>query len=160
MNRIITDREILKATRKKFKDNNQTVVFTNGCFDILHAGHVDYLCKAKELGDILIVALNSDESVKRIKGNSRPITNLNERLFVISNLRAVDVVTVFDEDTPYEIIKKIVPDILVKGADWQIDDIVGKDIVESNGGKVLNIKFEVQQSTSNLIDKIIKNYKK
>lgn len=145
----------LKQIRAKLKDENKIVVFTNGCFDILHAGHVDYLTKAKELGDILIVGLNSDSSVKRLKGSSRPITNENERAFVISQLKAVDYVVLFDEDTPLNLISELIPDVLVKGADWEIENIVGRDVVERNGGKVLNIKFDIDQSTSKIINKIL-----
>lgn len=156
---IINDWNELVEIRKKLKLENKKVVFTNGCFDILHAGHVDYLRKAKEKGDILIVGLNSDASIKRIKGNNRPIVPQDQRAFVIDNLKAVDYVAFFDEDTPYEIIKTIVPDVLVKGADWSIENIVGRDIVEANGGKVLNIEFVVQQSTTNIIKKILDTYK-
>ncbi|NMB83161.1 MAG: D-glycero-beta-D-manno-heptose 1-phosphate adenylyltransferase [Ignavibacteria bacterium] len=148
----------LIAIRNELKKGNKKVVFTNGCFDILHAGHVDYLTKAKSFGDVLIVALNSDSSVTRIKGHKRPIVPLNERAFIISNLKAVDFVTSFEEDTPYETIKKLVPDILVKGADWKIDDIVGKDIVESAGGKVETIEFVNYQSTTNIIKTILERF--
>lgn len=149
----------LCVIRKELKKENKKVVFTNGCFDILHAGHVDYLSKAKSFGDILIVALNSDSSVSRIKGDKRPIVPLIERAFIISNLKAVDFVTFFEEDTPYETIKILVPDILVKGADWKIDDIVGKDIVESAGGKVETIEFVNFQSTTNIIKTILERIK-
>ena len=121
----IISREALKKIRKDLKEKGKKVVFTNGCFDLIHAGHVDYLTKAKEFGDVLIVAVNSDESIRRIKGKTRPITPLSERGFVLSNLKAVDYVTPFEEDTPFEIIKDLVPDILVKGADWSIENIVG-----------------------------------
>ncbi|MBN1300886.1 MAG: D-glycero-beta-D-manno-heptose 1-phosphate adenylyltransferase [Melioribacteraceae bacterium] len=155
MNNIITDRNKLIELRKKLKSDGKKIVFTNGCFDIIHAGHIDYLTKAKALGDVLIVALNSDESVKRIKGKNRPIAELSERLFVVSQIKAVDYVTVFEEDTPGEIIAQLVPDILVKGADWDIDKIVGRDIVEKHGGIVKNIEFKYNQSTSTIISKII-----
>ena len=145
----------LKKIRANFKKQNKLVVFTNGCFDILHAGHVDYLSKAKALGDILIVGLNTDNSVKRLKGINRPITSELERAFVILQLKAVDYVVFFDEDTPYNLISELIPDVLVKGADWNIDEIVGKDIVESNGGKVLSIKFDVDQSTTKIIKRIL-----
>ncbi len=151
---IIANREKLISKRKQYKNENKRVVFTNGCFDILHAGHVDYLLKAKEMGDVLIVALNSDESVTRIKGSKRPVTNEKERLFVLNNLRPVDVVTVFKEDTPLEIITDLIPDVLVKGADWELDKIVGSNVVVSNGGVVKNIEFTVDQSTSKIINKI------
>ncbi len=156
---IIANWNELVEIRNKLKAEGKKVVFTNGCFDILHAGHIDYLNKAKEKGDILIVGLNSDASIKRIKGENRPVIPQDQRAFVVDNLKAVDYVSFFDEDTPYEIIKTIVPDVLVKGADWSIENIVGRDIVEANGGKVLNIEFVVQQSTSNIIKKILETYK-
>lgn len=149
----------MKSIRNELKMRNKKVVFTNGCFDLIHAGHVDYLSKAKEFGDVLIVALNTDESIQRIKGNTRPITPLVERGFVIANLKAVDYVTAFDEDTPFEIISALIPDILVKGADWSIDNIVGRDIVENNGGEVKTIEFVNNQSTSNIIKIILERYK-
>lgn len=152
----IKSREEIKKIRKQLKDLNKKVVFTNGCFDLIHSGHVDYLVKAKEMGDVLILALNTDESIRRIKGEKRPILEQDERAFIVSNLKPVDYVTFFDEDTPAEIINDLVPDILVKGADWAIDKIVGRDVVESNGGEVKTIKFVNDQSTSNII-KIIKD---
>ncbi|OGU67780.1 MAG: glycerol-3-phosphate cytidylyltransferase [Ignavibacteria bacterium RBG_16_36_9] len=150
----------LKAIRSKLKASNKKVVFTNGVFDLIHSGHVDYLSKAKKLGDVLIVGLNSDESVKRIKGNKRPILNQEERAFILSNLKPVDYVVFFDEDTPEKLISEIIPDILVKGADWAVEKIVGKEIVEKNGGEVKNIKFVNDQSTSKIIDLIVKRYSK
>ncbi len=152
---IITDWEKLKNKIEKAKEVGLKVVFTNGCFDLLHAGHVDYLRKAKDLGNILVVALNSDESIGRIKGSSRPIVTFEERAFVMANLKPVDYVTIFDEDTPYELIKTIVPDYLVKGADWSDEDIVGRDVVLSNGGEIKRIEFVVNQSTSNIIKTIL-----
>jgi rfaE bifunctional protein nucleotidyltransferase chain/domain len=159
MGTIVTNKSELLKIRLSFRNQKKKVVFTNGCFDILHAGHVDYLQQAKELGDILIVAVNSDSSVRRIKGASRPVTTEQERMLVLSSLSAVDYVTIFDEDTPFEIISYLIPDILVKGADWPIDNIVGRDIVEKNGGQVKNIKFEIEQSTSQIINKILENNK-
>ncbi|MHC1738346.1 MAG: D-glycero-beta-D-manno-heptose 1-phosphate adenylyltransferase [Ignavibacteriaceae bacterium] len=156
----IISREELKKIRKALKESGKKVVFTNGCFDLIHAGHVDYLSKAKEFGDILIVAVNSDESIRRIKGNTRPITPLVERGFVLSNLKAVDYVTPFEEDTPFEIINDLVPDILVKGADWSIENIVGRDTVERNGGEVKTIEFVNNQSTSNIIKIILERFSK
>jgi rfaE bifunctional protein nucleotidyltransferase chain/domain len=150
--------EEIVVIRKALKAENKKVVFTNGCFDLIHAGHVDYLVKAKAFGDILVVAVNSDDSIRRIKGNKRPITPLDERAFVLANLKAVDFVTVFEEDTPKEIISAIVPDVLVKGADWTIDNIVGRDTVEKNGGEVKTIEFVNQQSTSNIIKIITERY--
>ena len=150
----------LKAIRAKLKTSNKKVVFTNGVFDLIHSGHVDYLSKAKKLGDVLIVGLNSDDSVKRIKGNKRPILKQEERAFILFNLKPVDYVVFFDEDTPEKLISEIIPDILVKGADWAVEKIVGKDIVEKNGGRVMNIEFVNEQSTSKIIDLIVKRYSK
>lgn len=144
--------------RKKLKEENKKVVFTNGVFDLIHSGHVDYLIKAKALGDVLIVGMNSDASVKRIKGNSRPILSENERAFIISNLKPVDFVTIFEEDTPANLIQNIIPDVLVKGADWSLDKIVGRDVVEANGGEVKAIEFVNDQSTSKIIKSILEKY--
>lgn len=149
----------LKEIRARLRGENKKVVFTNGCFDILHPGHVDYLNKSKETGDILIVALNSDESVKRIKGNKRPILTLHERAFIIGNLKAVDFVTSFKEDTPEQIIKELIPDILIKGEDWDLDKIVGRETVEANGGEVKRIKFVSGRSTTDIINTILERYK-
>jgi len=159
MKPIYTRAEIL-AIRKTLKEEKKKVVFTNGCFDVLHAGHVDYLNKAKAAGDVLILGLNSDASVKRIKGEKRPIVSEEERAFILSNLKAVDYVTLFEEDTPHEIISELIPDILIKGADWAIDKIVGRDIVEANGGEVKTISFVTDQSTTNIIQTIIERYGK
>lgn len=155
---IIKSRKEIIEIRKQLKQQLKKVVFTNGVFDLIHAGHVDYLVKAKEMGDVLILALNTDESVRRIKGDKRPILLQNERAFVVSNLKPVDYVTFFDEDTPAEIINDLIPDVLVKGADWSIDKIVGRDVVEANGGEVKTIDFVNDQSTSKIIQKIINNY--
>lgn len=157
MNNILTRSEI-KELRDKLRSQGKKIVFTNGVFDLIHPGHVDYLIKSKSLGDVLIVGLNTDSSVKRIKGEKRPILLQEERAFVISNLKPVDYVTFFDEDTPAEIINDLIPDILVKGADWSLDKIVGREVVESNGGEVKTIEFVNDQSTSKIINKIIKNY--
>ncbi|MCU7492838.1 MAG: D-glycero-beta-D-manno-heptose 1-phosphate adenylyltransferase [Bacteroidota bacterium] len=148
------------SVRRKLKDEGKKVVFTNGCFDILHAGHVDYLSKAKALGDILIVGMNSDSSIRNIKGELRPIISEAERAFLVANLKAVDYVTLFDENTPGELIHELIPDILVKGADWSVENIVGRDTVEENGGEVRTIKFVSQQSTSKIINTILERYSK
>ena len=150
----------IKSIRSKLKAEGKKVVFTNGVFDLIHAGHVDYLSKAKKLGDVLIVGLNSDESVRRIKGEKRPILKQEERAFILSNLKPVDFVVYFDDDTPAKLISEIIPDILVKGADWSVEKIVGKEVVEKNGGKVMNIEFVNDQSTSKIIDLIVKRYSK
>ncbi len=159
MNNIKNINELAEI-RKELKLQNKKVVFTNGVFDILHAGHVDYLTKAKAQGDILIVAVNSDSSVKKIKGELRPIVPQNERAFIISSLKPVDYVVIFDEETPYEIIKKIIPDVLVKGADWAVENIVGRDIVEANGGKVETIEFINDRSTTNIIKTVLERFNK
>lgn len=159
MDNIFKNRTDFKETRDLLRSEGKKLVFSNGCFDILHAGHVDYLSKARETGDALIVALNSDISVRSIKGEKRPIVPQEERAFIIANLKCVDFVTFFDEDTPHEIISEIVPDILVKGEDWAIDKIVGRDIVEANGGEVKRIKFVNPQSTTNIIETVLERYK-
>ncbi len=155
----ILNHEDLKKIRLQLKDQNKKVVFTNGCYDILHAGHVDYLIKAKALGDVLIVGINSDKSVKMIKGKNRPIIPEEERAFLISNLKPVDYVTFFDEPTPKELIELLIPDILVKGADWSVDKIVGRDVVEANGGSVKTISFVSNQSTTKIIKTIAERFK-
>jgi D-glycero-beta-D-manno-heptose 1-phosphate adenylyltransferase len=159
MSRILMRNE-LSEIRKKLREENKKVVFTNGCFDLIHAGHVDYLLKAKALGDILIVALNTDKSVVRIKGDKRPILKQDERAFIISNLKPVDYVTFFEEDTPKEIIEELIPDFLVKGADWPLEKIIGRDVVEANGGEVKTIEFVNDQSTSMIIKSIVERYDK
>lgn len=156
---IIKSRKEIKEIRTRLKDERKKVVFTNGCFDLIHAGHVDYLIKAKQMGDVLILALNTDSSVKRIKGKERPILKQEERALIVSNLKPVDYVTFFDEDTPAEIISDIIPDILVKGADWSINKIVGREVVEANGGEVRTIKFVNNQSTSKIIQIIKERFK-
>jgi rfaE bifunctional protein nucleotidyltransferase chain/domain len=157
MNGLKTLEEI-KSLRQQFKAQKKKVVFTNGVFDLIHAGHVDYLKKAKALGDILIVGMNTDDSVRRIKGDKRPILKQDERAFIISNLKPVDYVVFFDEDTPQKLIDEIIPDILVKGADWSIDKIVGRETVEENGGEVKTITFVNNQSTSKIIEIIQNKY--
>ena len=134
------------------------IVFTNGCFDILHRGHIEYLSKAKSLGDILIVGLNSDNSVRRIKGSDRPLQDETSRALILASLKFIDYVVLFNEDTPYKLIKKIQPDILVKGSDYKPEDIVGYDIVKSKGGKVKTIEFAEGFSTTSLIDKLKRNH--
>lgn len=139
---------------EKIRKEGKKIVFTNGCFDIIHAGHVDYLEKAKSLGDFLIVGLNSDDSVRRLKGNSRPINPQEQRKRVLEGLKAVDMVIIFDEDTPKRLIKEIKPDILVKGGDWKVENIVGADFVMSYGGKVYSIDFVFDTSTTKIIQKV------
>jgi len=136
------------------KNKGKKIVFTNGCFDILHPGHVSYLNCAKAEGDLLIVGLNSDSSVKRLKGDDRPINDELSRKFMLENLKAVDFVEVFSEDTPYELIKATRPAVLVKGGDWAIEDIVGHDLVTVNGGTVKSLRFIEGHSTTSLIKEI------
>lgn len=157
MNRIKSLGE-LKIIRQQLKVEGKIVVFTNGVFDLIHAGHIDYLIKAKALGNVLIVGLNSDESVKAIKGDKRPILKEEERAFVVSNLKPVDYVVIFEEDTPADVLEKLIPDVLVKGADWSIDNIVGREVVERHGGVVRSIEFVNDQSTSKIIDSIVSKY--
>lgn len=157
MGKIVTLNE-LKNVRSELRLKGLKVVFTNGVFDIIHRGHVEYLLKAKSLGDVLIVGLNSDASVRRIKGDKRPIVNQDDRAFVLSNLGIVDYVCLFGEDTPLQLISELVPDVLVKGADWKIDDIVGREVVEKNGGKVETIEFVPERSSTNIVDTIINRY--
>ena len=129
-------------------------MFTNGCFDLIHAGDVRYLSEARALGDALVVALNSDRSVRALKGEGRPILNEHERAEVIAALEAVDYVIVFDEETPRELIAALLPDVLVKGGDWPLDEIVGRDEVEAAGGRVLSLPYVEGSSTTDIIERI------
>ncbi len=141
---------------EKFLRENQSkkIVFTNGCFDILHRGHVAYLTEAKKLGDVLIIGLNSDASVKKLKGPERPINNEQDRLYVLSQLKAVDHVEIFTEETPLNLIKQVLPKVLVKGGDWKVDQIVGSKEVLAAGGEVYSLNFIDGYSTTNIIQKI------
>jgi len=132
----------------------KTIVFTNGVFDLVHPGHVRYLTRARALGDVLVVGINSDRSVRIIKGDGRPITPETERAEILAALQPVDTVVIFDEETPHEIIAALQPDVLVKGADWAEDAIVGRDIVEARGGKVIRMPVEQGYSTSAILEKI------
>ncbi len=145
--------EMLSDSTKEFLDKNKgkKIVFTNGCFDILHLGHVEYLNEARAQGDLLLVAINSDESVRKLKGPDRPINNEHDRSSMLLNLKAVDCVQVFTEETPLEIIKLIKPMVLVKGGDWKADQIVGSEFVASIGGEAKSLMFKSGYSTSNLI---------
>jgi rfaE bifunctional protein nucleotidyltransferase chain/domain len=152
-NKLKTWEEITDISRK-LKEQSKTIVFTNGCFDILHAGHAKYLAEAKKLGNILILGLNSDSSVKRLKGNDRPINNEQDRAIVLSALCSVSYIVIFDEDTPYELINNIKPNILVKGGDWKPEDIVGHDIVSSYNGRVKSLSFIEGKSTTAIVNKL------
>jgi rfaE bifunctional protein nucleotidyltransferase chain/domain len=149
----------LKKTISLLKRKGKKIVFTNGCFDLLHYGHIKYLEHAKAKGDILIVAINSDDSVKRIKGDKRPLVSEFDRARVIASLACVDYVVIFVQDTPFEVIAALRPDVLIKGSDWAKQDIVGADIVKSDGGKVLTVKLAKGRSTTNLIRAIVETYK-
>ena len=153
--KIVTNHKELLKKRRAAKKCREIVVFTNGCFDLLHPGHTRYLKDAKALGDHLIVAINSDKSVRTIKGAGRPIQSEQARAEVLAALEAVDWVTLFDEETPYNLIKLLEPDILVKGGDWAIEKIVGADLVEGSGGKVTAIPVTYEGSTSDIIEKIL-----
>ncbi len=146
----------LKQKIAKIKARGKRIVFTNGCFDILHAGHVKLLQDAAELGDILVVAVNSDSSVKSLKGENRPIIAQDQRAGVMAGLESVDFVVVFDEPDPLSIIEQIKPDVLVKGGDWDRKDIVGWDVVEASGGSVFSLPFMDGLSTTGIINKILK----
>lgn len=145
-------KKILKSRRHK------KIVFTNGCFDILHYGHVKYLQEAKSKGDLLIVGLNSDKSVRRLKGKNRPIMPQRERAKILTALEYVDYCIIFNDDTPLRLIKALEPDILVKGGDWKKKEIVGSDFILARGGKVLTIPYVKNLSTTNVINKIIRKY--
>ena len=145
-------KEVLNIIRNK-KNENQKIVFTNGCFDILHRGHVEYLQKARELGDLLILGLNSDLSVKKLKGENRPINNEEDRAIVLSALESVDYITIFNEDTPLELIKIVKPDILVKGGDYKIENVVGREFAK----ETILIDFVDGYSTTKTIKDINKN---
>ena len=155
MNPKIIAYDSIKHICEDLRRTSQRIVFTNGCFDLLHAGHVRYLNKAKSAGDILIVGLNSDESVATIKGALRPIVSQMHRAEVLAGLASVDYVVIFHHADPLELIHLVRPDILVKGADWSEKEIVGADFVKSNGGRVLRVDFETELSTTHIINKIL-----
>jgi len=163
---MILSRDDLKARIAVLKEEGKRIVFTNGCFDILHIGHVKYLEEAKRLGDILVLGLNSDASVQSIKGPLRPVVPEDERAYLLASLKVVDYVTIFNEDTPLALIEDIGPDILVKGGDWSQDTVVGGESVEKRGGKVVIVPqfsgtgADHPASTSSVIERIITAYKK
>jgi rfaE bifunctional protein nucleotidyltransferase chain/domain len=159
MGKVYTQKALL-ALRAEWKRSNKRVVFTNGVFDILHRGHVEYLNASKNLGDILIVGVNSDASVLRLKGPLRPIVREEDRAFILSQLASVDAVCLFDEDTPINLITAVVPEILVKGADYAPENIVGKDVVEHAGGTVQTIEFVPERSTTSIVDTIVSRFAK
>jgi rfaE bifunctional protein nucleotidyltransferase chain/domain len=152
--KIFLSKQDFQPLLQKWKNQNRKIVFTNGCFDILHRGHADYLARAASLGDVLVTGLNTDQSVRRLKGNARPVTDEYSRAFMMASFMFVDAVILFDEDTPFNLISFIEPDVLVKGSDYDKKDIVGADIVQAKGGTVATIDFLPGFSTSSIIRKI------
>lgn len=148
----------LKRKIKQLKQNGQRIVFTNGCFDILHYGHIKYLEDAKSKGDCLVVAINSDSSIKKIKDKNRPVIGQGDRLKIVAALASVDYVVLFNETDPLEVIKALKPDILIKGSDWSKNNIIGAPFVESYGGQVLNVILVKNRSTSGIIKKIVRDF--
>jgi rfaE bifunctional protein nucleotidyltransferase chain/domain len=154
----VVSREALVKIRQQARRAGRTVVFTNGCFDLIHRGHVDYLKKARSLGDLLVVGLNTDRSVAALKGSGRPLNAQEDRAQVLAALEVVDYVCPFDEDTPAELIAVVVPDVLVKGGDYTAEEIVGRDTVEMAGGRVVVVPLRPGYSTKGLIDRIVERY--
>ena len=153
--KIVSQDQALKEL-KAWREKNKKIVFTNGCFDIIHPGHIDYLSQARDLGDILVLGLNTDQSVRRLnKGSNRPINDERTRAYVLAGLACVDLIVFFDEETPYNLIKLLQPNVLVKGKDYEVEKIIGFDILKENGGEVITIPFLEGYSTSSLIKKII-----
>jgi rfaE bifunctional protein nucleotidyltransferase chain/domain len=150
----IMTRETLKNRVAMWRFLNKKIVFTNGCFDILHKGHIEYLSKARDLGDVLVIGINTDNSVRRIKGNGRPVQDEKTRAMILASVRFVEAVTLFNEDTPYELIDLVQPDVLVKGGDYTEGQIVGADIVKAAGGVVVTIPLTAGHSTSGLIERL------
>ena len=154
----IKNLDVLAHVIEKEHARGKKVVFTNGCFDLLHVGHVKYLQKARQLGDLLVVGLNTDASVKRLKGETRPLIEESERAHILAALDCIDYVVLFDEDTPLTLIRALTPDILVKGGDYSVDEVVGREVVEAAGGRVELIQFVDGRSTSRIIEKILASY--
>lgn len=152
--KIVNDSDDLSKRLAYWNFKDYKIVFTNGCFDILHQGHIDYLAKAAGLGDVLLVGLNADDSVRRIKGASRPVQNQESRAMILAALQFVSAVVLFDEDTPYQLIQAVQPDFLVKGSDYKAQDIVGYDVVAAKGGEVVTIDFLEGHSTTGIIQRI------
>ncbi len=152
--RIFENAGEVKSWLAYWRFKSEKIVFTNGCFDILHKGHIDYLARAASHGNVMIIGLNTDESVKRIKGKGRPIQDQDSRAIILASLHFVDAVVFFDEDTPYDLIKTVQPDVLVKGSDYRAEDIVGYDIVKQRGGEVVTIDYLEGYSTTGIIDRV------
>jgi rfaE bifunctional protein nucleotidyltransferase chain/domain len=153
MGKIVSQVELIQATARE-KRAGRSVVFTNGCFDLLHPGHVRCLAEARALGDVLVVAVNSDRSVRGNKGPQRPLVNEQDRAEVLAALASVDYVTIFDELTPRELISRVLPNVLVKGADWALDQVAGREEVEAAGGHVVSIQLASGYSTTNIVQRI------
>ena len=151
--------EDLRRVREALRGEGKTFVFTNGCFDMVHRGHVEILARARALGDVLAVGVNSDESMKRLKGEHRPIVREQDRAAVVAALESVDFVTVFEEDTPEKVIDALVPDVLVKGSDYELGEIVGRETVEAAGGKVVRVDLYGDYSTEKLFQRIADKYR-
>jgi D-beta-D-heptose 7-phosphate kinase/D-beta-D-heptose 1-phosphate adenosyltransferase len=151
-------RDELVGIRQQARREGRRVVFTNGCFDLIHRGHVEYLRQARGMGDLLVVGLNTDRSVRELKGPQRPLNSQDDRARVLAALEMVDYICLFDEDTPARLIQAVVPDVLVKGGDYGPDEIVGRDTVEAAGGKVVTVPLTNGYSTQGLIEKILKRY--
>ena len=156
----IATREELVAWRREMATAGRSVVFTNGCFDLLHRGHVEMLRDAREAGEVLVVGVNDDDSVRRLKGEGRPLVSAEDRAEVLAALEMVDRVVIFPEDTPVSLIDALVPDVLVKGADWPLDEIVGRKTVEEAGGKVVRVQLAPGRSTRSLIEIVLERYAK
>ncbi|MCK9163298.1 MAG: D-glycero-beta-D-manno-heptose 1-phosphate adenylyltransferase [Bacteroidales bacterium] len=155
----ISSLESLKLKLSEWEKEGKKIVFTNGCFDIIHQGHIDYLAKAKDLGDILIIGLNTDRSVREIKGKTRPIQDEKSRAIILASMQFIDAIVYFSEPTPYQLIKAIQPDILVKGADYKPEEIIGYDIVQAKGGEIKTLTFLEGYSTSEIEKKILSEKK-
>ncbi|MFH1784379.1 MAG: D-glycero-beta-D-manno-heptose 1-phosphate adenylyltransferase [bacterium] len=153
-NKKVQQLENMQKIVKELKQQGKKVIFTNGCFDLLHVGHVRYLKEAKSHGDVMIVGINSDDSVRKIKGEKRPIVPAVERLEILAELECIDYLVVFSQTTPEDVIKKIAPDVLVKGSDYEVHEVVGRDFVEAAGGKVILVPLVRDRSTTRLIKKI------
>jgi D-beta-D-heptose 7-phosphate kinase/D-beta-D-heptose 1-phosphate adenosyltransferase len=154
----IVDARDLAGILKKLRKDGQSIVFTNGCFDLLHVGHIRYLTAAKNEGDLLVIGLNSDRSVTQIKGNRRPIISQSQRAEVLASLSIVDYVTLFDEPDPLQLIQLLKPTTIVKGADWKVGEIIGADYVKSRGGRVIRVPLVEGASTTEIIERIVKRF--
>jgi D-glycero-beta-D-manno-heptose 1-phosphate adenylyltransferase len=157
--KLYTSVEDIMPLVNQWKSDNEKIVFTNGCFDLIHLGHIDYLKEAKRHGNKLIVGINSDSSVSKLKGSHRPINDETTRLTVMASFYFVDAVILFSDDTPFSIISKILPDVLVKGGDWKVNEIIGSDVVIDHGGEVHSLSFTNGYSSTNIENKIILAYK-